>query len=104
MFVSGPVLTLALDGAEKLLMHLWAAISVVRVVVMIPEICPQSLGHGIWKILVKKALSETFLSEILDPNGNWPVNLAVYSKIRQWARQKLNIERRELDTTVYRMQ
>jgi hypothetical protein len=28
MFVSGPVLTLALDGAEKLLMHLWAAISV----------------------------------------------------------------------------
>jgi hypothetical protein len=57
MFVSGPVLTLALDGAEKLLMHLWAAISVVRVVVMIPEICPQSLGHGIRKILVKKALS-----------------------------------------------
>jgi hypothetical protein len=28
MFVSGPVLMLALDGAEKSLMHLWAAISV----------------------------------------------------------------------------
>jgi hypothetical protein len=27
MFVSGPVLTLALDGAEKLLMHLRADIS-----------------------------------------------------------------------------
>jgi hypothetical protein len=27
MFVSRPVLTLALDGAEKLLMHLWVAIS-----------------------------------------------------------------------------
>jgi hypothetical protein len=23
---------------------------------------------------VKKALSETSLSKILDPNGNWPVN------------------------------
>jgi hypothetical protein len=76
----------------------------VRVVVMIPEICPQFSGHGIQKILVKKALSETSLSEILDPNGNWPVNLVVYSKIRQWARQKLNVEPRELDTTVYRMQ
>jgi hypothetical protein len=76
----------------------------VRVVVMIPEICPQFPGHGIQKILVKKALSETSLSEILDPNGNWPVNLVVYSKIRQWARQKLNVEPRELDTTVYRMQ
>jgi hypothetical protein len=29
MFVSGPVLTLALDGVEKSLMHLWAAISAV---------------------------------------------------------------------------
>jgi hypothetical protein len=28
MFVSGPVLTLALDGAEKSLMHLRVAISV----------------------------------------------------------------------------
>jgi hypothetical protein len=28
MFISRPVLTLALDGAEKSLMHLWAAISV----------------------------------------------------------------------------
>jgi hypothetical protein len=92
MFISGLVVTLALDGAEKLLMHLWATISVVRVVVTIPEICPQSLGHGIRKILVKKALSEPFLLEILDLNGNWPVNLAVYSKIRQWARQKLNVE------------
>jgi hypothetical protein len=27
MFASGPVLMLALDGAKKLLMHLWAAIS-----------------------------------------------------------------------------
>jgi hypothetical protein len=27
MFISGPALTLALDGAEKSLMHLWAAIS-----------------------------------------------------------------------------
>jgi hypothetical protein len=26
MFVSGPVLMLALDGAEKSLMHFWAAI------------------------------------------------------------------------------
>jgi hypothetical protein len=43
-------------------------------VVMIPEICQQSLGHGIRKILVKKALIETSLSEILDPYGNWPVN------------------------------
>jgi hypothetical protein len=42
----------------------------VRVVLVIPEICGQSLGRGIWKILVKKALSETSLSEILDPNGN----------------------------------
>jgi hypothetical protein len=28
MFVSGPVMMLALDGAKKSLMHLWAAISV----------------------------------------------------------------------------
>jgi hypothetical protein len=28
MFISGPVLTLALDGVEKLLMHFWAAICV----------------------------------------------------------------------------
>jgi hypothetical protein len=28
MFVFGPVLTLALDGAEKSLTHFWAAISV----------------------------------------------------------------------------
>jgi hypothetical protein len=27
MFLSGPVLTSALDGAEKSLMHLWVAIS-----------------------------------------------------------------------------
>jgi hypothetical protein len=74
------------------------------VVVMIPEICPQSLRHGIQKILEKKALSETSLSENQDPNGNWLVNLAVYSKIRHWDRQKLNVEPIQLDTTVYRMQ
>jgi hypothetical protein len=44
------------------------------VAVVIPEICQQSLRHGIQKILVNKALNETSLSEILDPNGNWPVN------------------------------
>jgi hypothetical protein len=44
------------------------------VVVVIPEIYQQSLIRGIQKILVKKALSETSLPEILDPNGNWPVN------------------------------
>jgi hypothetical protein len=43
------------------------------VAVVIPEIYQQSLGHGIRKILVKKALSETSLSGILDPNGNWHV-------------------------------
>jgi hypothetical protein len=42
--------------------------------VVIPKICRQSLGRGIRKILVKKALSETSLSEILDLNGNLPVN------------------------------
>jgi hypothetical protein len=46
----------------------------VRAAVVIPEIYQQSLGCGIRKILVNKALSETFLSEILDPNGNWLVN------------------------------
>jgi hypothetical protein len=46
----------------------------VRVVVVILEICQQSLGRGIQKILVKKALSETSKAEILVPNGNWPVN------------------------------
>jgi hypothetical protein len=46
----------------------------VRVVVVIPKICRQSPGHGIQKILVKKALSVTSLFEILDPNGNWLVN------------------------------
>jgi hypothetical protein len=46
----------------------------VHVMVVIPKIYQQSLGHGIQKILVKKALIETSLSEILDPNGNWPVN------------------------------
>jgi hypothetical protein len=33
-----------------------------------------NLRRGIRKILVKKALSETSLSEILYLNGNWPVN------------------------------
>jgi hypothetical protein len=66
MFVSGPVLTLALDGAKKSLL--------VCVAVVIPKICQQSLRHGIQKILVKKALIETSLSEILDPNGDWLVN------------------------------
>jgi hypothetical protein len=61
MFISGPVLTLALDGAKKSLMHFRAAI------------CQQSLGCGIRKILVKKTMSETSLSEILDLNGNWLV-------------------------------
>jgi hypothetical protein len=46
----------------------------VGVAVVIHEICRQSLGRGIRKILVKKALIETSLLEILDPNGNWPVN------------------------------
>jgi hypothetical protein len=46
----------------------------VRVVVAILEICQQSLGRVIRKILVKKALSETSLSETLDLNGNWLVN------------------------------
>jgi hypothetical protein len=69
LFVSRRVLTLALDRAEKSLMHFWAAISVL-VVVVNPEICRQSLRRGIRMILVKKALSETSLSEILDPNGN----------------------------------
>jgi hypothetical protein len=36
--------------------------------VMVPKICQQSLRRGIRKILVKKALSDTSLSEILDPN------------------------------------
>jgi hypothetical protein len=38
--------------------------------VVIEKICRQSLRRGIWKILVKKALTETSLSEILDLNGN----------------------------------
>jgi hypothetical protein len=46
----------------------------VHVVVVIPEICQQCLRRGIRKIPVKIALSETSLSEILDPNGNWPAN------------------------------
>jgi hypothetical protein len=33
--------------------------------------------------------------------GEFVMCLAVYSKICQWARQKLNIEPRQLDTTVY---
>jgi hypothetical protein len=44
------------------------------VAVVIPEIYRQSLGHGIRKILVKKALSETSLPEVLDLNGNSSVN------------------------------
>jgi hypothetical protein len=72
MFISGPVLTLALDGAEKSLMHLQAAISAGSVV--ITKICRQSLKRGIRTILMKKALIETSLSEILDPNSNWLVN------------------------------
>jgi hypothetical protein len=63
MFIFGPVLMLALDRAEKSLMHL-------RVAVVITDIWRQSLGCGIQKILVKKALSETSSSEILDLNGN----------------------------------
>jgi hypothetical protein len=74
MFISGPVMILAPDGREKSLMHLRVAISAVHVAVVIHEICQRSLKHGIQKILLKKALSETSLSEILDPNGNWPVN------------------------------
>jgi hypothetical protein len=46
----------------------------VCVAVVILEICLQSLGCGIRKILLKKALSETSLSEIMDLNGNWLVN------------------------------
>jgi hypothetical protein len=42
--------------------------------VVILEICRQSLRRGIQNILLKKALSETSLSEILNPNGTWPVN------------------------------
>jgi hypothetical protein len=42
--------------------------------VVILEICRQSLRRGIWKILVKKALSETSVSKILDLNGNWLKN------------------------------
>jgi hypothetical protein len=42
----------------------------VHVAVVILEIGRQSLERGIWKILVKKALIEASLSEILDPNGN----------------------------------
>jgi hypothetical protein len=56
------------------LIHLWAAISAGYVVVVIPEVCRQYLGHGIWKILVKKAMSQISLLEIVDLNGNWPVN------------------------------
>jgi hypothetical protein len=47
MFVSRPVLMLALDGAEKSLMHLRVAISAGSVAVGIPEICRQSLKRGI---------------------------------------------------------
>jgi hypothetical protein len=43
------------------------------VVVVIPEICQESLERGIRNILVKKAMIETSLSEILDPNSNWSV-------------------------------
>jgi hypothetical protein len=71
MFVSGPVLMLALDGADKSLRHLQAAISACRVVVVIPKICRQSLRRGIQKILVKKTLSKPSLSDILDPNGKF---------------------------------
>jgi hypothetical protein len=46
----------------------------VHVAVVILEICRQSLRRGIWKILVKKALSETSVSKILDLNGNWLKN------------------------------
>jgi hypothetical protein len=74
MFISGPVLTLALDGAEKSLMHLQAAISAGSCAVVITKICRQSLKRGIRTILMKKALIETSLSEILDPNSNWLVN------------------------------
>jgi hypothetical protein len=43
-------------------------------VLVIPEICRQTLRLRIRKILVKKASSETSLSEIVDANGNWPRN------------------------------
>jgi hypothetical protein len=46
----------------------------VRVVVVIPEICQQSLRREIRKNLVKKALIETSLLEILDLNDNWPAS------------------------------
>jgi hypothetical protein len=54
MFISGPVLTLLLDGAEKSLMHFWPAICAVLVVVVIPETCQQYLRRAILNILVKK--------------------------------------------------
>jgi hypothetical protein len=73
MFISGSVLTLALDGVEKSLMHLQEPLVQVRVVVVIPETYQQSLRRAILKILLKKTLSENSLSEILDLNGNWPV-------------------------------
>jgi hypothetical protein len=63
-----------LHGAEKSLMHFWQPSVWVRVAVVIPEICRQSLERGMQKILVRKALSETSLLEILDLNGNWPIN------------------------------
>jgi hypothetical protein len=74
MFISEPVLTLALDGAEKLLITSGQPSVLVHVAVVIPEIYRQSLEHGIRKIPVKKALIKTSLSEILDLNGNWSIN------------------------------
>jgi hypothetical protein len=52
MFISGQVLTLVVDGAEKSLMHSGQPSVRVCVAVVIPEICRQSLGRGIQKILV----------------------------------------------------
>jgi hypothetical protein len=66
-FVSGPVLTLLLDKAEKSLMHFWQPSVRVLVAVVMPKTCQQYLRPA---ILVKKILIEISLSGILDPNGN----------------------------------
>jgi hypothetical protein len=69
-FVSGLVLTLLLDGAEKSLMNFRPPSVWVIVEVVIPKTCQQYLGHGILKILLKKTLIVISLSGILDLNGN----------------------------------
>jgi hypothetical protein len=69
-FVSGPVLTLLLDGAKKSSMHFRPPSVRVPVAVVILETCQQYLGRTILKILVKKTLIEISLSGIVHPNGN----------------------------------